>query len=83
MRQDDALPFAMADDRLPTQTFHTNAGEKVMNRLKLILFTLNNYAAYAQDRAGAEMFGGQLRRKRTMARRDLVIQALDGLRQQP
>lgn len=54
-----------------------------MNRLKLILFTLNNYAAYAQDRAGAEMFGGQLRRRRSMARRDLVIQALDGLRQQP
>jgi hypothetical protein len=51
-----------------------------MQRYKLILFVLNNYAAYAIDRAGAEMYGGELRRKRTMARRELIIDALDAIK---
>jgi hypothetical protein len=51
-----------------------------MQRVKLILFVLNTYSAYALDRAGAEMFGGDLRRKHTMARRALVLDALKAIK---
>lgn len=51
-----------------------------MRRLKLIMFTLNAYSAYATNRAGAEMYGGEVRRRRTMAYRDLTLAALEALK---
>ncbi len=53
-----------------------------MNPLKLALFALHHYAAYAQNRAGAEMFGGELRRQRVAVHRDLTLAAIDGLKAQ-
>lgn len=51
-----------------------------MRQIKLIMFTLNAYSAYATNRAGADMYGGELRRQRTMAYRDLTIAGLDALK---
>lgn len=51
-----------------------------MRVLKLALFALNNYAAYAHHRAGAEMCGGELRRQRSAARRDLTIEAVEAVK---
>ena len=51
-----------------------------MTSLKLALFALHHYAAYAQNRAGAEMFGGELRRQRVAVHRDLTLAAIEGLK---
>ena len=51
-----------------------------MRRLKLLLFTLDQYSAYAMNRAGAEMCGGEARRRRTMAHRDLTLEGLEALK---
>lgn len=51
-----------------------------MKSLKLALFALRNYAAYAQNRAGAEMFGGEVRRQRVAVHRDLTVEAVEALK---
>lgn len=50
-----------------------------MRRLRLALFALDTYSKMALDRAGADWVGGDMRRARAAARRDLLKHAMDGL----
>ncbi len=51
-----------------------------MRLLRLSLFALRNYAAYAQWHAGAEMFGGAERVARRAAHRDLTVAAIEAMK---
>lgn len=50
-----------------------------MNKVKLALFALDHFAAMAIDQAGAEWVGGDHRRLRARAHRQLYHAAMDGL----
>ena len=58
--------------------FHL-AGDRPMNRIKLILFALNHASARAVDRAGADWCGGDTRGPRSQAHDQLASQALHAL----
>jgi len=54
-----------------------------MYRLKLAFFALDHAAQYGIWKAGADMFGGSLRRHRADAHRNLAAQALHAMLGRP
>ncbi len=51
-----------------------------MSQVRLALFVLKNYAAYAHWSSGADMYGGEERRQRSRAYRQLTVDGLEALK---